>query len=246
MTVKSAWLPRPPSATAAGRIICLPHAGGSAAIFAAWPEARGSVEFLPVEPPGRLGRFGEPVPDTFQELAADLIDGLAGCLDVPFAIFGHCWSALLAYEMAAQLQGAGRPGPVRLFVSSQVAPQDGPVGRMLGMDDTELARDLSETIREAGNEPHPELVSFYAQVLRTDVEISRRYQVGAPVRLDCPVTAVGWADDTEVRPEQMANWADCGETSFEVFPGRHHRFLDAPEPLLRTLCAAFPAGLDRS
>ncbi|MEV7390540.1 MULTISPECIES: thioesterase domain-containing protein [unclassified Streptomyces] len=231
------WLHRPPSADASGRVFLVPHAGCGANIFDGWPERRGGVEFLPVELPGRLTRYGDPMPDTFQELAAALIEGLRPFLGLPYALFGHCWSGLAVYEAAVQLGRAGLPMPERLFVSGQVAPQDGPVGRMLGMDDTELAQELSETIRAAGNQPHPELVALYTKVLRTDVEVCRRYVVPEPARLDCPVTAIGWAEDTDVPPERMTGWARCADTAFEVFSGPHHRFLDAPAELLAVLRA---------
>jgi surfactin synthase thioesterase subunit len=238
----TSWLQRAPSAGAAGRVFCLPHAGCGASVFGNWPPEQEGVEFLPVELPGRLTRFEEPMPDTFQELAGSLIAALRPYLDVPFAFFGHCWSALAAYEVTAQLQRAGQPAPARLFVSSQLAPQDGPAGRMLEMDDAQLAVELAATIRDQGRQPHPELVAIYLKVLRADVEVSRRYVVPQPLRLDCPITAIGWTDDSEVAADRMAGWAACGETTFPVFPGRHHRFLEAPPELLSTLCAGVRAG----
>jgi surfactin synthase thioesterase subunit len=237
VTGTTIWLQRAPSVTAVGRVFCIPHAGCGASVFGNWPQEQDSIEFLPVELPGRLTRFGDRMPDTFQDLAAAMIAALRPYLDVPFAFFGHCWSALAAYEVTAQLQRAGAPAPVRLFVSSQVAPQDGPVGRMLGMNEAELTAELETTIRDQGNKPHPQLVSIYLSVLRVDIEVSRRYIVPEPLRLSCPITAIGWTDDTEVRPGQMTGWAECGDSAFEVFPGRHHRFLDAPPELLNTLCA---------
>ncbi|GAA2987884.1 thioesterase II family protein [Streptosporangium longisporum] len=230
------WLEREPSPYAAGRVFCLPHAGCGTSVFGAWPQERNSTEFLPVELPGRLSRFDNPMPDTFQELADAMIDGLWPYLDVPFALFGHCWSAYAAYEVAVRLERTGRP-PASLFVSSQLAPQDGPVGRMLTMSDAELRAELEESIREQGNTPHPELVAIYLKILRTDVEVSRRYLVPDPVRLACPITAIGWSEDTEVRPEEMKGWAECGDTAFLVLPGWHHRFQDAPDELLETLQA---------
>ncbi|MFF0737881.1 thioesterase II family protein [Streptomyces chartreusis] len=235
MKATTAWLPRMPSAAATGRVFCIPHAGSGAAIFGNWPDGQDSVEFLPVELPGRLTRFTEPMPETFEDLADALIEALRPYLDIPFAFFGHCWSALAAYEVTARIQRADLPLPARLFVSSQVAPQDGPVGRMLGMDDAELRADLERTIRDSGKEPHPELVSIYADVLRADVEVSRRYIVPDPLRLSCPITAIGWSEDTEVDAGQMTGWAACGEAGFELLPGRHHRFLDAPPELLSLL-----------
>ncbi len=235
-----AWLPRKPSPTAAGRVFCLPHAGYGAAVFGSWPERLRGVEFLPVELPGRLTRFTETMPGSFGELAHDMIDGLGSYFDVPFAFFGHCWSGLIAYDVTVQLEAAGGPSPTHLYVSSQVAPQDGPAGRMLDMDDADLAAELESTIRGQGKEPHRELVAVYLAMLRADVELNRRYVVPEPRRVTCPITAIGWTDDDEVRPDRMTGWSACGDTTFELFEGRHERFLDAPPELLETLCAGIP------
>jgi surfactin synthase thioesterase subunit len=237
VTGRTAWLPRPPSAAPAGRVFCIPYAGCGTSLFRNWPREQDSVEFLPVELPGRETRLAEPVAGTFEELAGAMIKALAPYLDVPFAFFGHCWSALAAYEATARLHRAGLPRPARLFVSSQVAPQDGPVGRMLGMNEEELSEEVSTTIRALGGQPHPELVAIYAEVLRADVDASRQYIVRAPAPLDCPITAIGWTDDGEVRPERMAGWSACGDTTFEVFIGRHYQFIEAPPELLTTLSA---------
>jgi surfactin synthase thioesterase subunit len=238
VTVSTPWLQRTPSATAAARVFAIPHAGCGTGVFAAWPQERSGVEYLPVELPGRLPRFGERPPPTLGELATDLVTGLAPFLDRPFAFFGHCWSALLAYEATARLQQrADLPDATALYVSSQVAPQDGPVSRMLAMDDTELAADLAATIRDLGNDPHPELIAIYTAVLRADVELSRHYTVPHPTRLTCPLTAIGWSDDTEVAPDRMTGWSACGDTTFTVLPGRHQRFADGPEELFPILAA---------
>jgi surfactin synthase thioesterase subunit len=218
-------------------VFCIPHAGCGTGVFRNWPAERDGIEFVPVELPGRLARFGESMPETFEELAHDMTAGLDRYLDVPFAFFGHCWSALVAYEASVQLQRTGGPAAARLYVSSQLAPQDGPVGRMLSMDDPELAAELEAMIRDQGNKPHPELVAIYLRVLRADVEMSRRYVVPEPPRLDCPITTIGWTEDSEVRPAQMGGWPVCGDVTVELFTGRHHRFIDAPAELLKTLCA---------
>lgn len=234
----SAWLQRRPSPSAAARVFCVPHAGCGATVFANWPEEKDGVEFLAVELPGRLTRFGEPMPTTFEELADALVTGIEAHLDVPFALFGHCWSALAVYEVARALERRGLPAPARLFVSSQPGPQEELTGRMIGMTEEQLAEELAKTVRALGHRPHPELIAIYTDVLRADIDVSLRYSVPNPPRLSCPITAVGWSDDTEVRPEEMTGWAVCGDTTFVVHPGVHHRFVDAPTELLEALTAA--------
>jgi surfactin synthase thioesterase subunit len=229
------WLQRPPSPTAAGRVFCIPHAGCGVSIFRNFPEQRDGVEFLPVDLPGRLTRFGDPMPETFQELAVAIVDGLKPYLDVPFALFGHCWSALAAYEAAIQLGRAGLPVPARLFVSSQFAPQDDLIAGMMVMNESELAEELKKVVRDMGQQPHPELVAIYVNVLRTDLDMIRRYVPSDLAALPCPVTAIGWSEDTDITPGQMRGWSACGDASFAVFPGQHHRFIDAPPEFIGML-----------
>jgi surfactin synthase thioesterase subunit len=234
---KTTWLSRPPSPAAKGRVFCIPHAGCGVSIFRNWPERQDSVEFLPVDLPGRLTRFGEPMPDTFQGLAVAMVEGLKPYLEVPFALFGHCWSALAAYEVAIQLSRARLPAPARLFVSSQFAPQDEMIARMMAMNEAELAEELETVVRDMGQQPHPELVAIYVEILRSDLDMIRRYVASDPAGLPCPVTAIGWREDADVTPEQMSGWSSCSDASFVVFPGRHDRFIDAPPEFIGMLSA---------
>lgn len=231
----TSWLQRAPSPTVAGRVFCIPHAGCGVSVFRNWPQQQDSIEFLAIDLPGRLTRFSDPMPATFQELAVALVDGLAPYLDVPFALFGHCWAALAAYEMAIQLRRVGLPTPIRLFVSSQLAPQDEMIARMLDMNEAELAEELAKVVRDMGQQPHPELVAIYVDVLRTDLDMIRRYVASDPAALPCPVTAIGWSEDTEITPVQMNGWSACSDASFVVLPGQHSRFIDAPPELIGML-----------
>jgi surfactin synthase thioesterase subunit len=220
--------------TAPARVFLIPFAGCGAGLFRRWPASWNGVELLAVELPGRETRFGEQIAGSFEELADAAVAGLAPWLDVPYAFFGHCWSALAAYEMTVRAAAADR-APRHLFVSSQVAPQDGPVGRMLGMSDAEMADEIAVTMRALGGVPHPQLVALYVDVLAADVDASRRYVVPDPVRVGCPITAIGWTADAEVPPGRMGGWPRCGATESVTLAGGHHRFVDAPPELLDVL-----------
>jgi surfactin synthase thioesterase subunit len=47
---------------------------------------------------------------------------ISDCADGPYTIFGHSMGALLTYEVAAQLESAGRPRPFRVFLSGALPP----------------------------------------------------------------------------------------------------------------------------
>ena len=200
-----------------------------------WPRYIGKIEVCPVQLPGRENRLREKLYETYEALASDLADALAPYMDRPFAFFGHCGSALPCYEVTKQLMQRGGRMPIRLFVSSQVAPHQGPYGRFLHMTDEELTDEMSGLIRQLGGEPIPDLVALSLRVLRADVDANKRYRLQDAVRLSCPITAIGWSGDIEVDPTLMAGWSDCGETSFRLLEGVHYRFLQAPAELLTLL-----------
>lgn len=233
------WFPKAPSPTAAARLFCLPYSGCGASMFRLWPEEYRGIEFCRLQPPGRENRFSEPICATYQEMAASLADAVVPHLDRPYAFFGHCGSALAAYEVTAELERRGMPRPTCVFVSSQVAPQDGPAGRFLSMSRLELGEELAKLIAASGGTPIPDLIDLYLDVLVADLDANKRYVVPAPWRLATPVTAIGWRDDTDVDHRHMTGWPQCGETSKELLDGSHHSFVAGPTALFDV----FDAGL---
>ena len=195
------------------------------------------IDLLPVELPGRLSRFAERLPDTYAELAATMARALSPWLDRPFAFFGHCWSAIAAYEVTVYLEQQGRP-PVHLYVSSEAPPSWGPYGRMLPLADEELEHEIVATVEAMGKTPHPELVALYRTTLRHDIEMRRRYPP-RHVRVAAPITAYAWSDDADYDEHHLAAWADCGTVNLVTLPGPHNAFTEAPPALLHDIVSAF-------
>jgi len=228
------WFLREPRTDVSARVFCLPYSGCGATMYRQWPESRDGVEFCAVQLPGRENRMREPAFDSYEQLAVELAEALRPHLDVPYALFGHCSSALAAFETAARLCEAG-PAPARLYVSSEVAPQDGPYGYFLGLDDEGLSRELADLLVGMGAEPHPGLIELTLGVLRHDVDVNKRYVKPDPPRLSCPITSIGWKDDSGVEPRLMDGWSRCGETETVLLDGGHYEFVGAPEELMDVL-----------
>ncbi|MEU5852884.1 thioesterase II family protein [Saccharopolyspora shandongensis] len=232
------WFLRPPGSEAAARLFCLPYSGCGASMYRHWPAMVEGLEICPIQLPGRENRLRERPHETYQELAAEVIDAIGPHLDRPFGFFGHCGSALSSYEIAVQLARSGGPVPTCVFVSSQVAPQEGPFGSYLEMDDVELAEEVRRLIRELGGvEPREDLVRLSLRVMRADVDANAKYRMAEAVRLPCRVSAIGWKDDVNIRPDQMTGWRDCGRTVFRLLGGSHFTFLQAPADLREVLLA---------
>ncbi len=234
------WLLRRPSEDAAARIFCFPYAGVGASMYGGWPTHAGPAEICLLQPPGRENRMREPHYGNYEALADELIEQLLPYLDRPFAFFGHCSGALPGYQTTLRLMQAGLPLPSNLFVSSQVAPHDGPQSRFLAMSDADLQLELASLVRALGGVPDPDLIELGVGILRADVEATRRYLVSEPTVLPCRLTVIGWQEDRDVTVAQLAGWSDYVPAEHlrqVVLPGSHYSFLSAPQALLDVLAA---------
>jgi surfactin synthase thioesterase subunit len=242
---RNKWLLRRPSDDAAARLFCFPYSGCGASMYNRWPENTGPVEILPVQLPARERRIREPHFGTYQELAELAVSGLTDFLDRPFGFFGHCGGALAAFATSARLREVGGPAPTALFVSSEVAPHDGPFGRFLDMSEGQLRVELQRLASALGTHLDRDMLDLCLETLVADIAANRKYELDAPFELDCDVHAIGWLGDTDVWPDQMSGWefyAKPGRYFADVLDGTHHTFLDAPEALL----GVFTSGMSRT
>ncbi len=223
------------------RLFCLPYAGGGAAVYRSWRAALpDGVEVWAVRPPGRENRYKER---PFHRLAP-LVDALARelepRLDLPYGIFGHSLGAIAGFEIARQLEAAGR-GPRHLWVSAHRAPhlrQTFPPVH-LAPDEVILGR-----LRRYGGTPeafyeNDELVTALLPNIRADLAVSETYRYTDATPLHCPVTAFRGADDHLVADAAIDEWrrVTSGPFRSRAFDGGHFYWVDDPAPLLREISA---------
>jgi surfactin synthase thioesterase subunit len=205
------------------RLVCLPHAGGTATSFARWSTLfPPTVELLAVQYPGRQERHHEPHVEDIMRMAPPIADELAAGDDLPIALFGHSMGAVVAFEVARRLE-AGGVRPVWLFPSGRPAPgpHHGDIGHR---DDESLLAEMREfnatDERLLGDE---EIRALILRTMRSDFKAmdTYRYEPGAP--LSCPVTALTGDADTRVSHADAAAWERHTTGAFEVrtFPGGH-------------------------
>ncbi|MGA4851326.1 thioesterase II family protein [Streptomyces sp. G5(2025)] len=235
---------RHPAPGAGVRLLCFPHAGGSASAYHALSAAvSGSVEPLIVQYPGRQDRFGEPFAAGADEIVDAVLGELASEEAEPLALFGHSMGALLAFETARRLEREGRP-PVALFLSGRAAPSL--PGRAVGkravrdMDDTELigvVRKLAGTAEELL--ASPEMLSIFLPPMRADYQIVEEYVYRDGPRLSCPVVVLTGDDDPRVTPDEARAWESetRGGFSCHVLAGGHF-FLDGHLPYVAGVIAS--------
>jgi surfactin synthase thioesterase subunit len=219
------------------RVYCFPHSGGSPGEYMAWTEALPDVELWGVQAPGRGSRAGEAPFTSMSELVGAIVDEVD--LVAPYVFFGHSLGALVAYEVAAALRAAGRPGPAQLWLSGTRAPHlPRPVRGLHRLRGREL---VDAVVEEYGSiapelQAAPELLEMLLPALQADFAIVAGYQPRSRPPLDCPIMVLGGAADRE-RGDLLTAWRDHTTGSFEVrtFPGGHFYFREHRDDVLRHL-----------
>lgn len=217
--------PRPDSGV---RLVCLPHAGGSASFFFPLSQAMPPfVEVLAVQYPGRQERRGEPAVDSVPELADRVFEALAPWTDRPLALFGHSLGGMVAFEVARRFERQPGTAAALLFASACRAPsvpRHPEKGWVHLKDDAGLVEEL---VSLGGTDPRlfadDEFLSMVLPAVRADYRAAERYvrEPGEPLR--CPVVALTGDSDPRVGDADVKAWEEATEGTFDLlsFPGGH-------------------------
>ncbi|MFG2944230.1 thioesterase II family protein [Streptomyces adustus] len=207
------------------RLVCFPHAGGTAQLFHGWPALLPpDVEVLAVRYPGRQDRLAEACVEDMATLADTIEDALRPWLDRPLALFGHSMGACVAYEVALRLEARGLV-PEHLLVSAHEAPHRADRAALHDADDDTLishVRQLGDLHSEAYD--IPELRDLLLPALRSDYRLIEGYHPPNPAPVKAPITAYTGQDDHSCALDAVLAWSGLtAPGSFELrpYPGDH-------------------------
>jgi surfactin synthase thioesterase subunit len=221
----SLWIRRfNPVEEARVRLVCFPHAGGSASFYFPLSQTMApSIEVTAVQYPGRQDRRHEKPVDDVSRLADLIAEELGPWTDLPLALFGHSLGATLAFEVARRLERAGT-APLALFASGRRAPSRHRDERVHQADDRTLLAQLKKLngtdAQVFGDE---EVVRMILPALRGDYRAAETYRYRPGPRLSCPVHALTGDDDAMVTVEEASAWGEHTTGPFElrVYQGGH-------------------------
>jgi surfactin synthase thioesterase subunit len=208
------------------RLFLFPHAGSGVTIYKQWGELLPpSVAYQCVQLPGRQQRLGEPAYTDMAPLLAALHEAVAAELDErPYAFFGHCMGAQLAYRVTALIEGAGQVGPV-LIGASGWAPEGflTPTLEHSRLPESQL----KEWIIDLGSLPaevyqNPELLAMVIPPLRADLAVCAT-AVDDGAKVSCPVVSFSGQADPLMTPGAMPSWSTrtVSYLGNSEFPGGH-------------------------
>lgn len=216
-------------------LICLPYAGGSAAIFRDLPALLPDMQVHAVELPGRGRRLAEPAHTSMDTLATQLLEELAPFFEEPFALLGHSMGGALAFEVARRLPPQAAAHLRHMFLSAARAPgQPRPGNKLQHLNDA----DFKDELRRLGGTPvdvlnNDELMALLLPMLRADFTLVENYVPAPGVRVSADLTVLAGRQDTSVTHENAAAWHAFtqGQCELREVDGDHF-FLKPQMPLI--------------
>jgi surfactin synthase thioesterase subunit len=233
-----------PARSAATRLVCLPHAGGSATFFLPVSAALSpGVDVVAIQYPGRQDRRAEQPIDDIGALADRIEAILRHQRPLPLTLFGHSMGAALGFEISRRLEADGR-GPVRLFASGRRAPSTHRDETVHLRDDAGIlaeVRALNGTASALLGDD--ELMRAALPSLRADYRAAETYSCGPDVTVNCPITVLTGDDDPKTTLDEANAWSrhTSGAFDLQVFPGGHFFLTDHAEEIIKRLDHHFRA-----
>lgn len=231
------------------RLICFPQGGGGPQAYCEWARQLPDwIEVGGVALPGRGARLREPPITDMATMRRAIADELVGDLDRPFALFGHSAGALLAFEVAFELQARRAPLPLRVFLSGYASP--GVAARaepLFDKPDEELLRFLGAIRPEAPPAAlDRELRNLLLQAVRADFRLAETHVVPPNAALMAPLCVLGGDRDTTVPAEHLSGWREHAGSGYteRLFPGGHFYTETARPELLSYLTETLRSDLD--
>ncbi len=238
---RARWLPSEPREGTVP-LFCFSYAGGGVSLFRDWPNhVPPNVQICPVALPGREKRLAEPPADSLDQLVDTLTALIAPLAQGPFALYGHCFGASLAFRLALALQEQGLI-PKLLAVSGSRAPHCEPPFRIATLSGDEFAAAL----RRFGLTPKtvldiPDLLALFLPSLRADFTLDEALVYTGPrPALSCPILVLHGSRDAIIPEDLARQWTGYSTAGCEFLrcEGEHVFFSADPSILLRPLVAA--------
>jgi len=223
-----------PSAQSDIRLVCFPHAGGSASYYFPMSESLApSIETLALQYPGRQDRRAEGCIDNIPRLADCVFDVLQQVSDSrPFAFFGHSMGSILAFEVALRFQQMTSGCPVWLFASGYPAPSRLRGGTVHLRDNAGIRAELRSV---GGTDPRwlddEELMASILPAIRSDYKAIETHSGASGSVLEAPITMLVGDADPHTTIAEASAWRQhtAGEFDLRVFSGGHF-YLDEHRP----------------
>lgn len=221
----NAWIRRyHPAAASRKRLVCFPHAGGSASYYR--PVAMRfapAVDVIALQYPGRQDRRRESRIEDIGVLADLITEQLLDLSEKPTVFFGHSMGATLAFEVAWRLEQKGVNAPYNVIASGRRAPSTRREEKVHLRDDTGIIAELHQLNGTDSALLDDEMLRIALPAIRSDYQAIESYACEPGRSLGCGITVLTGDADTKTSLEEAQAWREhtTGPFRLKVFPGGH-------------------------
>ncbi|MFI6013674.1 thioesterase II family protein [Streptomyces sp. NPDC051243] len=231
-------------------MLILHHAGGSAIAYRELAKSLGG-KFRTLTPdlPGRGASLGQKPCRSAGEAVGFCLDALDAQGVLPDAVFGHSMGAVVAFELAAELERRGTP-VTWLGLSAVRPPSLSPLARTRRdlWDDARLVdfmRDLGGTPEELLQDP--DVVDYLLEVIRPDLELVDTYVCGTQAPLDTVAEIFHGRADPLLDGVETRHWEEYFRHAVNghSWPGGHFYLFGSEGELATVITTSFDRALAR-
>lgn len=233
----------------APRLVCFPHAGGSASFF--FPVSTAllpTTQVVAVQYPGRQDRLRESPLTDLTALAAGVFQALRPSLSATDWFFGHSMGASLAFEVALLMEHQLGVPPAGVIVSGRRAPSRFREESVHRRDDNGL---VAEMRRLGGTDTSllgdEDVARMVLPAVRADYQAIETYRPDRVDVLGCPIEVFTGTADPLVDAAEAAAWRDHTRAGARVrtFPGGHFYLTERPGEVIAAVGDVLAAGTRR-
>ena len=203
-------------------IFAIPYAGGNSYCYRDLAKASSlGCAWETLELPGRGKRPKEPLLESIEAMASDVVKQIysRGC--EVFKIFGHSMGGLVAHRAVQIIEDRHQNylSIDHLFISGCRAPG---LQRLKAVRASLSRAELISAIDSLGGLPREiredaDLMGFFEPILRADFSAVDRYRPSPVERIHTPITVFSGKNDPEVNDADVAAWRETGSQQARFF-----------------------------
>lgn len=207
------------------QLICFPYAGSGASLFYPWLNfLSNDFEVWAFQAPGHEELMDQALISDLEEMKRYILHKIIPIIRPPFILFGHSLGAVLAYEVAKELQYRNLI-PELLVVSGRQPPHLKSKMHLISHLNNE---DFIKEVFGLNGTPSELMTSkdfleMATPILRADFKLAENYQIEITEKIKCPVRVLGSTMDKWIDTQEIDEWSKTTEKSCEtyIFEGDH-------------------------
>lgn len=219
------------SAEAEMNLFCFSFPGGSASYFAPWKKLIDSrINVLPVLYPQRETRAKEKMHRNLEEFVKDFVETNKELLSKPYAFFGYCGGAVVAYDCCRYAASLGLAQPLFGVAASSEAPEY-LKDTLPEVDEGESYDKIKEyltglEIFDKAMLENDLFLRYYLPMLKADCDLYRTYDY-KQFRLSSELIIMRAVDDKSVSEEKAGEWRNVADSDIsQITVEGGHFFVD--------------------